>query len=304
MTRKPLTAISVSSMLDYLNCPLRWCYAWLDNRVPKRTPRALRIGTLVHEAFELHFNTGDPVGACLASILAKHNPTFYSDTERTDYAEAARLVEPLDHWTDLYPIDRTLEVEVPFEKLLPTGLTFVGRPDRVVVIHGRVYHFQHKTVGAAIDLGTYITAARHSLHELLYGWILADKYAHVAPYGGSFYNIIRKLKYRSQQKGARFGTVLHQPEEFFLQTSIAIDPTLQARAIDDLTAISAAMQQTRDLYLAQGRVPPNRNLDRGRYGSSLDPYLPVILGERSLDDPCWFTDRSDPYESEPKEDVE
>jgi len=300
--RQPLTHISVSSVLDYMNCPLRWCYAWIDNRVPCRVPTALRVGTLVHAAFQDHFNTHEKIGQCLRKRLMEIDARWLDEHEQKAVNEAHRLCEPLDLWEDRFPISRTLEVEQPFEVLTPSGLMFIGRPDRVVVCNGQVYHFQHKTVGGSVDVGAYISTARHSMHELLYGWQLAKKYEHTAPYGGTLYNIVRKLKYRSQAKGKE-GQILHTPDEMFFQTPIAIDPALQREAITDLAHVAMMMKETERQYLIGSIRPlPNRNRDRGPFGNTIDPYLGVIIGEASLADDNLFMDREDPYATEADED--
>jgi len=301
MSRKPLTHISVSSILDYQRCPLRWCFKWIDNRVPRYEPQALAVGKAIHLAFERHFTDGTPVGQALRDHLSSFSDALLTERERKAHKELLGLCEPLDFWKDAYPVTETLEVEQPFEYVLPNGFIFQGRPDRVVLLHGAVHHMQHKTIAAQRDLSTYVNIARRSMHELLYGDFLARKYPD-KPYGGTIYNVVRKLKYRSEAKGKE-DKILHPPEEFFLQTPIAIDPFLQDQALKDLYIWSGKMQDTAHKYAIKFPIPSSRVLDEDMFSRRPDPYFEVLTGEASLDDETKFMDRRDQYNKEEEEDA-
>lgn len=204
------------------------------------------------------------------------------------------IVEPLDLWTDKFPIESTLEVETPFSFRLPTGQDFVGRPDRVVIWMGQTFHFQHKTLGGNRDVGDYITAAQRSLHENIYAWALMRKYPE-RPYGGSIYNIIRKLKYRSTAKG-KTDVILHTIDEIFVQTPISIDFSRVDATKKEIEILAAKMIRTAGEFERGSVIPSSRDMDTDPYRGKLDPYFYVLMGERSLDDDRYFKDRENPYE--------
>ncbi len=289
-----LEYISVSSINAFQADRLRWAYAWIENRVPRRTPKALTVGKIVHRAFEEAFNTKGNVGECLAALIGTVPPLG----EEEEYKELLGLVEPLTQWKDEFPIEQTLEVEQPFEFETWSGLPFRGRPDRVAVIFGKAFHIQNKTIGASIKADNYITLARRSFHELLYGWYLKKKYAEQGlEYGGTLYNVIRKLKYRGvPTKANPKGKILHTTDEMFLQTIIGIDERQVEQAKEDLTILSVEMERTAVAYLSGRPIPSTRGADGGRYGSSIDPYTLVMLNEASLDDDGIFANREETYE--------
>jgi hypothetical protein len=116
--------------------------------------------------------------------------------------------EALTHWQDLFSIDETLEVETPFEFVHPDDSSIVvrGRPDRVVVSMGRIFHMQHRSLAAGRNIAQYTEPAKLDMHELVYAYHLRTKYAAKGlSYGGTIFNIIRKLKYRGVN-----GTILQR----------------------------------------------------------------------------------------------
>lgn len=301
--RTPLTTISVSSINDFQRCRARWCLRWLENRVPITVPQALTTGTLVHQAFEEHFSfTGKtlprpPIGDVLSLLLVKLEKTLLTENEQKAYIECLGLVEPLNLWTDQFPITRTLEVEEPFALPLPgTTLTFQGRPDRVVLAYGKVWHMQHKTIGASRDLGLFVSLARRNLHELTYATHLAAKYPDW-DYGGTIYNVVRKLKYRSTSKKDD-GKILHTPEEMFLQTMIPIDSAEQECAWSDVTVLAKEMEQVAANYFSGWFPPATRGMDAGLYSNSIDPYTAVLSGDADIQDNTLFMGREDKYAPE------
>lgn len=297
-----LETISVSSIEDYQNDRLRWCYKWVENRVPRRVPSALVVGKLMHAAFEAHFkNPSITVAQALTSLLPPAG-AILDEKEQKEVEQARGLIEPLSFWQDAYPVEHTFEVEEPFEYWLTSGAKFRGRPDRVVVVYNKVFHMQHKSAGPGTKIDTFVLLATQKMHELLYGRYLAKKYkkSHGLEYGGSIYNIVRKLKYRSKTvtKAEPLGKILHTPNEMLFQQVIPIDPHSQAQAYDEANELSVLMDRTMEMYLADKMVPRNRQLDGGKYGNSIDPYTLVAIGEISLADDTYFMDRENTYDEE------
>ena len=300
-----LKVISVSSIEDYQNDRLRWCYKWIENRVPRKVPTALKVGKLIHKAFEAHFkNPNIPVYEALERLLPAPR-TFLEPREQEEVDQARGLIEPLQFWRDTYPVTETLEVEEPFEYFLTSGAKLRGRPDRVVVVYDKVFHMQHKTAGASARIETFVLLATQKMHELLYGRYLAKKYKGLR-YGGSIYNIIRKLKYRSKTvtKAEPKGKILHTPSEMLFQQVIPIDPQSQEQAYEEANDLSVLMDRTMEMYLSDKLVPRNRQLDGGKYGNSIDPYTLVAIGEISLSDDTFFMDREETYEVEESNETE
>ena len=294
-----LDYISVSSMEDYLDDRLRWCYKWVENRVPRHVSSALVVGKLIHAAFEEHFKTGLPVDMALQNLLPKEG-AFLDPKEQKEVDLARSMIEPLAFWKDQFPVEETLEVEQPFEFWLTSGAKFRGRPDRVVKVYGKAFHMQHKTMSAGVRADTFMMLMSEKAHELLYAYYLRKKYAKLGlEYGGTIANIIRKLKYRSKPtKAEPMGKILHTPEEMLFQNAVPIDWESVMRAFDEVNDLSIHMDRTLEMYLSDKLIPRNRRLDGGRYGNSIDPYTLVAVGELDINDDTFFMDREETYETE------
>jgi hypothetical protein len=270
--------------------------------VPRKTGTAVTTGRFVHKAFESYFKEGGKVGDHLAALLESIDPRYLNDRARKAYADAERLIEPLTLWSDRYPIERTLEVEQAFEIPMTNGLILQGRPDRVVVCYERIWHFQHKTLAATRKPDLFIELAKHSFHELLYAYHLIEKYKESGlNYGGSIFNVVRKVKYRSDAKGPKHGTIINGLDRLFIQRHITLSQAEIDAAWWDVFRLSQAMRDTADRY-SVGILPPrNRHFDSGYYGNGVSPYLPVVLGDIDLDDDSRFMDRINLYDTEEEE---
>lgn len=287
-----IDVISGSSIADYFKCPLRWCYKWVSDRAPREVGAALTVGVIVHMVFEAYFKgETERMGDYLQALIDE-----MPEKKKKERATLKELVEPLNEWVDGMPIQETLEVEEPFEVLIEgtPGVMFQGRPDRVVRVFDKVFHYQHKTVGSGRDVGSYISLARRSIHELVYGHVLEKKYQDVGEYGGTIYNLVRKLQYRSRAKGKE-GKILHPASAFFTQTFVGVDREEQKKILAELPVIANMMNETAAIYQDGGIVVPNREADAGYAGYGIDPYTPVIMGEASLDDDRLFQSREDLY---------
>jgi hypothetical protein len=282
MAAKMPEYVSVSSIQDYQSCRLRWCYKWVENRVPRTVPVALEVGKILHKAFEAAFTRGTNVGVELEGLLTPESDQWLRDA-----------IEPLKLWKDQFPVTEVLEVEQPFEFMTEAGIPFRGRPDRVAVVFGKAFHIQNKSVGAAVDPGLYIRLAQRNMHELLYGRYLSQKYAKFT-YGGSIYNIVRKLQYRTKAKG-KDNAIINGPEKMFLQTIIGLDEVQAQQARADLAELSVEMDRCADRYLNGFPPPSTRKMDGGMFGSHMDPYTAVMLGEADLQDDALFGPREETY---------
>jgi len=273
------------------------------DRVPRIGNVALEFGKLLHVIFEIHFR-GHPMpeairrGRAMWEILAEQ---CTSESERLAVRDAVEVLdtfrEPLSYWQDRFPIERTLEVETPFLIHHPYAeeIQIKGRPDRMAVCYGKLFHVQNRSLAGSKNIGLYSELATEDMHELLYAWAMTKKYPDI-PYGGTIYNLLRKLRYRSAPTKAHpEGKQQRALSELLVQQAIPIMPAAQERALHDVVWIAGEMERTIK-RAAEGILPArNRELDGGWFGNSRDPYWPVITGQATLADEALYKNRDDPY---------
>lgn len=297
--------VNVSSVQDFYQCRFRWVCKWVLNRVPRKEAAALTEGKILHLIFE-DYLTGraptmfDAVGARIAQ--AKHEGV---DEKVIDGLEdrAEALVQWKDHFEWEVPV---LEVEEPFEIAHPLDPRFriKGRPDRRAVRAGLQWHVQNRGLAAQMNFGTYMELATRHYHEHVYAVAGAEKYPQY-PVGGTFMNLVRKLKYRTYKgkKNEKVKTL----EQMFFQHPMAIDlkSPLHNHVMLSLLEHMKAMRWTEREFKLYGVVPPpNEKMNGGFNGSSIDPYFRVMCGKADLADDSLFKDREDTYaprEEEPSE---
>jgi hypothetical protein len=215
------------------------------------------------------------------------------------------MEEPLSLWKDRYPFDKAvLEIESPFEFIHPREpqIMLRGRPDRVGIYAGRLYHVQNRSLAAGVNFPLYLELSKRSYHEHLYAEAIAKKYPDY-PYGGTFFNLYRKLKYRkkatkAQETKGEPGEIVHQISELFWQHPMGIDleSQLHKNVMGSILDHAVAMIDTEAAYKTHGIIPPpNEKLNGGPYGNTLDPYYRVLTGEIQLSDDTYFKNREDTY---------
>lgn len=298
--------VNVSSVQDFMQCRYRWACKWVLNRVPRHEGVALDIGRAVHIIFE-----ESEKGTSLAVAAANHRG-FIEHTlasgklEQWERPNAEKTVKALldieeawPLWHDIYPMDvACLEAEAPFEitfAQLP-GVIFRGRPDRVCVMAGSVWHVQNRGLAAAMNFGTYIRLAKRHYHEHLYAEHLSRKYADLGDYGGTLFNLVRKLKFRTNvgKKNEKTRTAA----EMFWQhpMSISLDSYNHRTVMQDLFSHVEEMRWVANRMQHENWMPaPNDKLNGGFNGSTEDPYFKLMIGEIELSDDTWFKDREDTY---------
>jgi len=266
------------------------------NRVPREEAEPLAFGRLLHEVFESKFKYGN-----MEVALDKCRTDWYSQAmmtvdsfERTSRLSAITqlkdLEEPLALWEDKYTINQTLEVEEPFEFNFG-GFTYVGRPDRVVIIDDNIWHVQNRGLNSSTNFGVYCNLAKRHYHEHIYAEALVRKY-YKHKYGGTIFNLVRKLKYHTKNGKTK------SLEEMFYQfpMSIDIDSSLHCHVMESILAWTFKMEEDYEIWLKDGVVPPpGESMNGGLYGNSPDVYFRVLTGEIKLDDDRYFKDRKDPY---------
>lgn len=296
--------VSVSEMEDFLKCQWRWYARWRLNRVPRKWSDALILGTAVHDIFERHFALGTSLDVCHLEVQRQLMEAANSAPDPDQrvalnraYRDLIAFRPQIVGWRDEFRIEEQLEVEEAFEvRVLPARdpneveWWFRGRPDRPVVIGGKVIHMQHKTAAIGKNPQTFATYLSRSMHETLYGGRLRDKYR-PRPYGGFVLNLIRKGVAKTDADIPRLARQLMVPISDY-----DID-----RAQSRANAIFIEMRKAQALADEHGiwSLVDNPLQDAGVYGNSLDGYLPVLTHKASLDDDTLFMPREETY-AEPR----
>lgn len=280
--------VNVSAVKAFQKNPRRWLYEYALERIPRSEKRvALDLGTITHLAFARHFQ-GDSIERALAVADVHYNDLRDATLRRAQFDQAEDLSsewkdlrELLAHWKSRYEFS-TLQVEQTLELPIPNSHhVLYGTPDRVVHYQGAYYHAQNRTLSGTTPIAPYLRAASLNLHELAYAWLLRE--SGMLPYGGTYFNIVRKLKLT----GAK-GKVLHSPEECFVQEFIPLDDATINAAIETIRLAADRME-------AYAAMPPRDVCTEacvlGRFGNSLCPYFGVCTGEESLEDDSLYMDR-------------
>lgn len=289
--------VNVSSIQDFYQCRYRWLCKWVLNRVPKDDALALDVGKLIHLFFEDHFQNGVPLAeACAAQCQALIEAVGKEKAEPV-VSKILDFMEALPQWRDAYPFEvAVLEVEQPFQVSFPEmpGVIFRGRPDRVGIMSGCIWHVQNRGLAASENFGTYVRKAKRHYHEHLYAEYLSQKYADLGPYGGTLFNLIRKLKYRTYagKKNEKVKTAV----EMFWQHPMSVNITapFHKAVMHDMFEHVREMQRVEQLWRTERRLPaPN---EKYGFGHAEDPFLKVLLGEADLFDDRYFKPREETYE--------
>jgi hypothetical protein len=305
--------VNVSSVQDFMQCRFRWYCKWVLNRVPRKEGDALMLGKVIHTIFEEHARGHWPLQESATRMQAKLSSDM-KDMQPWDRVVAEGVIKKLGElheawplWHDMYEMDvPVLEVEEPFTIEFPNmpHVVFRGRPDRVCVMAGQVWHVQNRGLAATMNFATYARLAKRHMHEHLYAEHLARKYLDMGSYGGTLFNLVRKLKFRTNEGKKNEKT--RTGAEMFWQhpMSINLTSTNHHRVMSDL--FYHVNEMIRVENEAKGaawhgltikpRIPaPNDKLNGGYSGSSEDPYFKLMIGEIKLDDNEWFKDREDTY---------
>lgn len=298
--------VNISSIQDYMQCPYRWLCRWVLNRLPKGNEKALEFGKLLHCIYEDFF-----LGKSMEESIAHNEQIWLQRTADTSdmYEKKSALdaLEELDNvrevllqWRDKYEFDvPVLEVEEPFTITSPLddSVCLRGRPDRVGVLYGRLVHVQNRGLAATVNFELYVRLAKRHLHELVYGYALARKYEGQYSYGGTVFNLLRKLKHRRKpSKKDPEGAILHTVDEMLGQAIVNYSDQECLAGVDRATRWAQKMRTTEEWYKLSGEMPlPNEKLNGGFNGNIIDPFFRVLEGEISLDDDEFFKNREDQY---------
>jgi hypothetical protein len=295
--------VNVSSINDFAHCRFRWWAKWIMNREPLHDSVPLTFGTMLHTTFEdVHKGVGS-FKEVIPSRRAEWHAAAMSEMDTFNREVALRSVQTLDdmtealvQWKDGYEFEvPCLEVEQPFEYELMPGVILRGRPDRVGVMQGQLWHVQHKGLAAGTHFAIFTDLAKRSYHEHSYMEALHLKYPNI-PVGGTLFDLIRKLKYRTNV--GKSNEKVKTYAEMFMQhpMSVALDSPLHAHVMDSIRQHVRDMMECEWRYKEGGIIPaPNEGANGGFFHNKPDEYFKVLTGEYELDDDRYFRARVDTY---------
>lgn len=281
--------VNVSAVKAFQHCQLDWYWRFCLRRVPRAAPAIpLSVGSCFHayaEQRSLGFSHDESLIAFTATRDAFLSDPSPDEWQRKFIDEITRLGGLLAHYTERFVPEDTLMVEEPIETALSGGLhTLIGRPDRVIRFAGKWWHMQYRTLSDRTPIGVYIKSRERDLHELAYAWLIAGKFR-LSPdeYGGSYFNIVRKLSTKA---------IHERPLEAFVQELIPLDWSQVLTAIDDIGCIAFEM----DRVMSNLSPIQNRDADLNRFGNVLSPYYEARAGRISIHDDAHFMTAPDPYD--------
>jgi hypothetical protein len=295
--------VNVSSVQDFMQCRYRWVIKWCMNRVPRFESAALAEGKLLHLIFEDYFKGKRTMAESVEWHCRKWPETATTSGEMITAQKAVEGIkdrkEALCLWISDHVFDETLEVESPFEVEHPLDSSIIlrGRPDYVGVMEGAIWHRQNRGLAANMNFGVYMELATRHYHEHVYAEALSKKYAWKdLPYGGTFFNLVRKLKFRTNygKKNERVKTVT----EMFFQYPMAIDleSALHQHVMCSLLAHINEMRRVQKEFFTDGTMPPaNEKMNGGYNGSTIDPFFRILTGKVDPMDNNLFKDREELY---------
>jgi hypothetical protein len=295
--------VNITSVNDFAACRFRWLCKWVLNRVPIHDSVPLTVGQMGHIIFEdVHKGLGDFKGV-IQSRRAEWHEQMILEADTFNHAVMQKAIQTLDdltealiQWKDGYEFEiPCLETECPFEFDLMPGVVLRGRPDRVGVMEGALWHVQHKFLAGQTHFGVYLDLAKRNYHEHAYMEALHQKYPQYEV-GGTLFDLIRKLKYRTYVGKKNETTKTY--EEMFMQFPMSIDlnSPLHQHVMESIKSHVMEMRMVEELYRMNGSIPaPNEGANGGYFHNQPDDFFRVLVGEIQLDDDRYFKPRVETY---------
>jgi hypothetical protein len=268
--------------------------------VPATDAPALGFGKLLHCIFEDYFN-GMEMKDAIEKGLYDYAHGGGSDPRVVSLV--SDLAEALCQWREQFPVTEVLEVEEPFELVdaVDPRVIWLGRPDRMVITGGKLWHMQNRGLGAQTNFGVYTRLAKRHYHEHIYAEAMHKKYPEYK-YGGTIFNLVRKLKYRTYVGTVR--EAVKSLEEMFWQgvVTLDLDGPLHASVMMSMRQHADEMIRCHERWHTDEFIPaPNEKMNGGFNGNYEDEYFQVLIGKVSLDDNSIFKNREDTYAPTPPE---
>ena len=313
-------SVNVSSIQDFMQCRFRWWCKWVKNRVPRAGSPALDAGKLLHVIFEDHFQNGVPLYDAGTFHFDRFTEQF-KDLAGPDLAVATKAAKVIDDmigafplWEDKYAFTEILEVEQPFEIVLPEfskEILWRGRPDVMGRYANKIWHRQNRGLASGMNFGTYLNLAKRHYHEHLYAEYAVQKYkkknrkrggGDKVAYGGTIFNLVRKLQYHTNVGKKNEKTKTAAEMFFTMPMSVDVTSPLHKSVMMAMVQHVEEMQWVEKRWNESQYIPaPNEKMNGGYGGNAEDPYFRVLIGAVSLDDDTVFKDREDTYAEVPSE---
>lgn len=287
--------VNVSAIKCFQRSPMEWYYRYHLRRVPRRADSYYFLtGRWWHEVMEKFYGSKDT----LAIIGFGENLRSEIHDKLLDYPdgplvaekftdEAQRLLLLLRHMPGRFIPTDTMAVEQALEAPIPgTSHILIGRPDRIIRMHNKVWHLQFKTISDRTSIPVFIQTRERDLHELAYAYLITGKYCTPDEYGGVFLHAIRKLSRKA---------IGEKPETAFVEELIPISWSAVTDAMCDIMDLVSDMEA---MASGEMRIVQNRDADTNRFGNILSPYYDVYTGRLSISDDKHFMDSPDPYDVE------
>lgn len=288
--------INVSAVKAFQHDQLDWYYRYHLRRVPRSVPKAyFSVGSVWHIAMASPPLIRLETFLNAASDMRKAWLDFQdSDKELIKFSdECDRLAALLTHYTERFTPDETLLIEQPLEYSLSTNrpqdipITLIGRPDRVIKLHGKYWNVQHRTLSDRTPIPLYLATRERDLHELAYAALITHHFKiDRSQYGGTYMNIVRKLSTKA---------ICERPLSAFVQELIPISWDQVNLALRDIVVTAYMMD---GIINHNNAIIHNREADLGRFGNTLNPYYEARIGRISITDDAHFMTVADPYATE------
>jgi hypothetical protein len=279
------------------------------NRVPRGGATALDAGKLLHVIFEDHFQNSVPLHDAGKFHLSQYKEQIPNLTglDLKTATEAAEIIDDMldafPLWEDKYAFDEILEVEKPFSIVLPEfskEIEWLGRPDVMGIYQNKLWHRQNRGLAQGMNFGTYLNLAKRHYHEHLYAEYAMQAYKKPRKkYGGTIFNLVRKLKYRTNVGKKNEKTKTAAEMFFTMPMSVNVDSSLHKSVMQAMVQHVEEMRWRISRWNAAQEIPaPNEKMNGGYGGNAEDPYFLVLIGAKKLSDDTLFMDREDLYASQ------
>lgn len=274
--------INVSELLALQKCPSYW---WATYMAKKRAAgpeaAALTLGTLAHTR----------LAAAMRNEVSKSIASQITDVEQLPMAEA--LDERISYWdAQPHPWDGAVihvekDLEMPLGTIDTKPLVLFGRPDAVVIYQDKLWHVQHKTLGASTQIGMFARTIQRSLHERAYAALIQEHFPH-RPYGGTMLNIIRKLAPTTNRNGKRIN---RPPGEALHLEFLPIEQEQIRKSLEDMRYWAGEALRYAQMAQSGALPPPSHTMQMARLPQISDcviyhrlcPFIDVCDGWDSLE---------------------
>jgi len=299
MAIKYLTSSSLSTFRD---CPRRYYYAFELQRAPVSVSDAISFGSLFHKAMEAWWQNGMEASVELLKKMATEN-----EIKPEDAAKISAILKFYDAPKDKYNI---LGIETTFETKIRNpkggqsfyGYRLQGKAD-VLLQHkdtGEIWICDHKTTTKEIfGFGTYWQILQ----------IDGQMNNYCLSYGarGFIYDVVRrptiKMCGKDEKEAKERGITTEDAYQNRIESDILEEPSKYyqwreyTKTDDDMNEARLDLWQQVEMFHScnkDGRFPRNCNSCVSFYGNC--PYIPVCIGQASIDDDALYRTKEAQHE--------